>query len=254
MHVKKSLKSLEKGYMQCRYAVRPLVHDVEDVMKYFTTPELNKAWRFTSRGKVKMVSEVVSPETLHYSSTYARFYGHTSINRKTTCRAGVLNSLGSDYSIAQNLGLDNLFGAAWELIPMSFVADWFFNISDTIASLTPEYGVKELASWVTIEDIITRKKDITRRTLLSNPSPPSYYRYDINNCYVCKISYTKQRIVGVSPCVYPKFILRINALKLLDLGIICKQLCKKLLRSEPTSKTPRKRVSTLLWDNSWSDI
>jgi len=47
---------------------------------------------------------------------------------------------------------------AWELIPFSFVVDWFVNFGDYIQALTPKLGIKGLSSWTTVikETKVTR--------------------------------------------------------------------------------------------------
>jgi hypothetical protein len=42
--------------------------------------------------------------------------------------------------------------AAWELIPFSFVADWFVNIGPYVRAITPKVGVHSLGSWTTTKD------------------------------------------------------------------------------------------------------
>jgi hypothetical protein len=41
--------------------------------------------------------------------------------------------------------------AVWELLPYSFVADWFFNIGDYVQAITPKPGVKLLGGSYTVE-------------------------------------------------------------------------------------------------------
>jgi hypothetical protein len=41
--------------------------------------------------------------------------------------------------------------AIWEIIPFSFVVDWFVNVESFIRAVTPKADVHRLAEWVTIE-------------------------------------------------------------------------------------------------------
>jgi hypothetical protein len=114
----------------------------------------------------------------------------------------------------------------WELTPFSFIADWFFNIGQTISSWTPNPGVKELASWVT-----TVEEDFCEIT-----SPAFARTYDV---YTYEDSYsgsgikmskkvkTITRTPSPTKSIMPRFKLKLNAFKLLDLAIIGKTLFSK---------------------------
>lgn len=46
-----------------------------------------------------------------------------------------------DHQLVQQMGLANPLAIAWELVPFSFVVDWFTNVGDVIGSITDMYGV-----------------------------------------------------------------------------------------------------------------
>lgn len=226
MHYKRKLDALANRYMECRYALRPLVSDVRNVLKLLEPNPVPD--RYTFRGKYVEKGEVDSGEYLLTTGSYWKRYARKVTSREVTARAGVLTAIGN-VSALQTFGLDNILESIWETIPLSFVADWFFNVGETIAALTPEYGVKELASWVTIEDKIVRRKFVTRNEVTYVPANPSqYYRYSITGCEIGHNSYNKERIVGVRPSIFPTTKVNLDAFKLLDLSIIIRQFSKKL--------------------------
>jgi hypothetical protein len=61
-----------------------------------------------------------------------------------------------------NIGFSgkNLLTLPWELIPYSFVVDWFANIGDFVGAITPSLGVKQLGTAATIERTNTMEANI----------------------------------------------------------------------------------------------
>jgi len=122
-------------------------------------------------------------------------------------------------------GLHHPVEAMWELIPYSFVIDWVLNVSQIIASWTPEVGLRALASWY----VITQRWETTAQ--LTN----SYHTFSgtemledsmtrIEGTRYSEISVTKSRVPDPSRPVVPSFNLRLDALKLLDLVVMAKNL------------------------------
>lgn len=52
---------------------------------------------------------------------------------------------------AANFGVDNPLLTAWELVPLSFVVDWFYNIGDWLNQLTAYRGLNFRTGFTTIE-------------------------------------------------------------------------------------------------------
>jgi hypothetical protein len=72
---------------------------------------------------------------------------------KGEVRAGVLYEHTFNVNNSYGLGLENIPSAIWEVIPYSFIIDWFVNAGDYIKACTPKADVKVLAEWTTTEVI-----------------------------------------------------------------------------------------------------
>lgn len=75
---------------------------------------------------------------------------HRRGTAKVTSRAGVLYA--ADWSIPRQLGLQlhKVPATLYEVIPLSFVADWFWNGADYYRALTAEFRAQGiLGAWVT---------------------------------------------------------------------------------------------------------
>jgi hypothetical protein len=205
--------------MELRYAVRPLIYDVNGVIAALNSQ------RASSRKTFRGFASDRYDHTDSYGEDQAFYQCLTEINRKASyevsARAGVLCDVTiDDVSV---YGLDQLFETAWELTPFSFVFDWFANIGDTIAALTPNAGVKQLASWVTVKESFTttNSSGATRSTATwpDTVTTVSPFSWGYNTLGV-------ERIVNPQLSVFPQMNLRFDAFKILDLGIILRQILR----------------------------
>lgn len=141
---------LRDNWMSYRYAVRPLVLDVQSAAEAVADTVLNhRPERRTARGGASDSAVYTSESS---SGLYDQF---TETRVDYSVRAGVLY----EYERSPNtfgVGLLRVPLAAWEAIPGSFIVDWAFNIGSFIEAITPVGGIKRLASWTT--------KDIKRET------------------------------------------------------------------------------------------
>jgi len=84
----------------------------------------------------------------HYFNVDKRTeYAHT-----LNCRAGIL----ADYKVGANtygLSLRDIPGSGWELIPFSFVVDFFFNVGNFIEAIVPNGNISALASWIVVDRV-----------------------------------------------------------------------------------------------------
>jgi hypothetical protein len=154
------------------------------------------------------------------------FYECTEdVNRKieyeVSARAGVLCDVTIDELTI--FGVDQLAESLWELIPFSFIVDWFANVGDTIAALTPDAGVKQRASWVTVRENITALNSSGQ--IRNNATWPT----STVSCGAFEWGYKEQvleRFVDPSVSTWPQSKLRLDGFKLLDLGIIARQILR----------------------------
>lgn len=74
-------------------------------------------------------------------------------------------------ALAQSLGLVNLASVAWELVPNSYVIDYFFNVSDFLGSYTDKLGLRLLGQAKTEKRIL---KNLVNSRWTPNGSYPPY--------------------------------------------------------------------------------
>lgn len=212
-------KELANRYMEARYAIRPLVYDVSGILKALNNTEQNR--RITARGGVTETASV-SDVVLLINNTYYQVYYRRNTEISVTCRAGVL-SMVDNLSKLHIWGMDRIYTSAWELIPLSFVVDWFFNVGKLIDAWQPKSCMRALASWV-VEECTTIQTCSVDHCVALWPSDRVHAKYMIYSAMCYKITEQTERVVNPSLPVLPSLDVKLDTLKLLDLGIILKNL------------------------------
>lgn len=217
-----SLNELQDRYMEARYAVRPLIYDAYGIADAFQKARgyERKTFRgYASDSGLITKAVVKTPLTYGLEADYTR-----SLKYDISCRAGVLCDCSiSDLSV---MGIDQLAESAWELVPFSFVVDWFANVGDWIAAQTPNAGVNRLASWATVkETFLLTMATSSARSVIPTLLGSNYYVVNANWGGVVDTveELVLERFVDVSSAAMPQFDVRLDGFKLTDLGIMLRK-------------------------------
>lgn len=220
-----SQERLDNIYLEARYAIRPLFYDAKGIVEAFNKKRVDKT-RYTARGSAEGSDSASSStrDTGAFASVYIRANYSGSV--RTKVRAYILYEIdASKLSNLQTWGLVDPFSAGYELIPFSFIADWFCNLGTVIASWNPKPFVNVLASGYTSETIYS---------LIGNGYPeikPNYYSNQTargrscsgNGSLVRMIRY-KERVPALPKPILPHLDVNLNFLKILDLVLILRKL------------------------------
>lgn len=157
--LKKSASNLAQAnanaWLEYSYGWRPLLLDAEKVIDF-----THKKREFGREVRVARAEEkrVFNPtRDFSFGSTADPKWNRTgTVTREQTCRAcsGVMYSLNNCTTsdmLAKLLGTRacDLPSTAWELIPFSFVVDWFANVGAWIRASVPDPSVVIQAAWTT---------------------------------------------------------------------------------------------------------
>lgn len=151
-----SSQFFENGWLEYRYGWGPLVSDLKGFVEL-----LNNLAKRHPRHTVRGYSSASDywEETYNYDYGGMHAVGKAKINEKIDVRAGVLyeDHMTDQDFINSRLGFSVYHApeTAWELIPFSFVVDWFLNVGDWLQAIRPKPGVKILGSWVTYFQVTT---------------------------------------------------------------------------------------------------
>lgn len=139
------------NWLSYRYAITPLVLDAQNAVEAIQNRSKTAPKRQTARGYSSDSKSAI--QTFTDTSAFVS----TSKNVQTVldgkARAGILYQ--ADYSDSFGIKAHNIPAAVWELIPFSFVSDWFVNLGDWVRAITPKAGVNVLGSWTVLETTTT---------------------------------------------------------------------------------------------------
>lgn len=125
---------LSSIWLQWRYAVSPMIYDLEDMLSYLyrasTRPLISRAAAGANDRYVFLERGNVATLTPAFSDSY-----------ELQGRAVAYFSVDPYTEEFKRLGLINLGVVLWELTPLSFVADMFLPIGDRLAALDAMAGV-----------------------------------------------------------------------------------------------------------------
>lgn len=219
-----SAKELSDRWMEGRYAIRPVVYDMCDVVKALKKARTNKPHRQTARSGANFSGTNETSDVVVYTMANRwKLHATKTTKRDVQARSGVLSAVDA-VSEATIWGLDQPVSALWELIPFSFVVDWFFNVGKTIAAWSPKYGIRTLASWVTVTDTVWQAIVQHHMEDILTSGYPIGQRYIISSGgYLSKITKTKARYANPSLSILPTYTVRLDAAKLIDLAIMAKR-------------------------------
>jgi len=160
----KSLRNdLSNTWLEARYGLTPLIYEFDSVMKELARFKDKNRWQiarsFLSRQKSKTY-------LLNRSSFSGQFYDlkwNRTVTTTDIASAGVFFKVGDKTTLEliqqwASVRPKDFLSVAWELVPFSFVADWFTNIGRWLAGIpfdvTVQYGPSFVQSHSKVVDSI----------------------------------------------------------------------------------------------------
>lgn len=144
---------IPSAWLAYRYAIMPLIYTFQGVEKLLDRVDYPE--RMTARAKESeeiVLDRLLVWRTVNDSYGNIRYRFERVGRAKVSTRAGVLYV--PDWSLQRRLGfqLHQVPAALYEGIPLSFVADWFYNGAEAYQAITAELRAQAiLAAWVSIK-------------------------------------------------------------------------------------------------------
>ncbi|ABK60121.1 A-protein [Qubevirus faecium] len=148
-------------WLEFRYGLMPLFYDIQSVMEDFMRvhKRIAKIQRFSAgHGKLEKVSDIFYPSTyfqLEVTAVLQRRHRWGVIYQDTDTFATFDNGRlipVRDWQTAA-LAFLNPAETAWELTPLSFVADWFVNVGDMLEQIGQLYRYVDVVDGFDRKDV-----------------------------------------------------------------------------------------------------
>lgn len=230
-----TIDGLSNIWLGYRYGIRPIMGDIKNLLSAVAA-DLDKGMRYTSRGKNVILNQK-STQTgtfmrCPHSVDYPRgVLANTTTQSSRTFRAGVLVEIDRNIDALTAIwGLDSPVEAAWELIPFSFILDWFLNIGDVISAAFLNPGLSPLSSWVT-EQISWSQSSIATAVHYTDSSTSCWYKTkrpylksSASSCFTNVVTTVARRVPLAERYQLPVINLKLDWYKFTDLILIARKL------------------------------
>lgn len=128
---KKAKEMIESKWMEYRYAIMPLVYSINDISKLLKEKDnIFKTDRSSRKFTVVTEPKQFPEQKGVYLYTRSVVEYRLSATAKSSYKPDALTS-----RLFDQIGI-NPFQTAWELVPFSFVVDWFVNVGDWVLAQT----------------------------------------------------------------------------------------------------------------------
>lgn len=157
-----AVSSASALWLQYRYGIKPLLADMEHVLKTLRNFSYRKERRSTRSAKTLYGSSVVQGVG-SVVPTGLVIDWKCEVQDRITIRSMSLDEVDTSFQKELGLGGKSLTTLPWELVPYSFVVDWFLNVGDFINAMVPAgTGWKSLGSCMSVERVTTNVYTPTR--------------------------------------------------------------------------------------------
>jgi len=135
-----------------RFGLKPLWEDLKNAAKLLQDTQDKLAFYAKASGNEVRISAAVpatytipappDPKTVVSYTTYSI----SKAFRRVTARVRAdynTSDMAATYDLIRGLGLNRLLSSTWELVPFSFIVDWFINIQSVVNQLDRVFSVPD---------------------------------------------------------------------------------------------------------------
>lgn len=157
-------KGVSSQYLTWFYGIRSLMFDIEGCID-----ALDKTIRERTTFRKRLVATETSVRSnlpLHSGSVLVDSrYAITQTDTFTVSTGCLVETEGVGYTKAFGVRLSDIPLAVWEVIPWSFVIDWFVNVGDYIAATMFDISTGSKAQWLTHTYTTLYERQVTSCTV-----------------------------------------------------------------------------------------
>jgi hypothetical protein len=198
----KGIRSLSMDYLAARYGWRTLLFDIQDISQSLANLQVKRK-RYSER----------TGQSISYTKTTVSTVPYAHFDVEVT----LVDSVNISKRGAVTADIDppafsfNPIISGWELIPFSFVIDWFVNVGKALSALSFLYFNTTYAAAQGYK--IQLRRNLS--TQLTNTDKDGQYKSgDVYQTASCDASMTVRQPTSVSS--FPQFTIRLDDFKVLD--------------------------------------
>ncbi len=220
-----SLRGLASAWLGYRYGIMATYYDINSWIA--AGSQTNKRARFVS-GTFDQFENIGTP-FVSFSSNYVATTERVIRRRRSQIRAGVLIDAKA-LTTADRFGVTRLLSTAWELIPFSFVVDWFADVGTRLSAWEGGLSVRPLGSWISIEHNMHYVHSYTNEWLQTdNIGADRRYVGEGNDDGITEeLCVMRERIANPKLGVLPQVNVKLNWKRLADSAALATVLSSKL--------------------------
>ncbi len=141
--VSKSLKTAGQMWLELQYGWKPLLMDNKGAMEALVDSDMKDTARYGANvhGRASDVTDYVDDRDGFFIDGGCPCHYYCNVNTRYSAKVNLSYVMDSAPLVqAAALGLTNPLELAWEELPYSFVADWFYPIGNYLRALDAEVG------------------------------------------------------------------------------------------------------------------
>jgi len=174
-HMKVMSKMVTQSWLEFQFGVKPLLADIDDgakALSEFVADDRRREFKtfsvHASDESANNSSNVLCTSASGYALAYANVRRHKTTTVKYLVCIGITPSVRSCAFGKFGISFSNFVPTLWELVPFSFVADYFTNIGDVIQGLANiTVNPRWVMRWIITED----KEEATNFNLGTSVNP-----------------------------------------------------------------------------------
>lgn len=180
-NVRRSVSAITNAWLQIRYGVIPVVQEINTYWQEF---ERNFSLDLNPLRKTRAGTSNSSLTNSRFTRTFGGGYFRGTEDVTLTTRLHATNYYRVVESVNSNYGLNwqGLVQTAWELIPYSFVIDWFADVGGWLGTVLPNSSVSDLGNCLSTTNESVFKCTVEGASYSSTVSS-RYPNTGVNNVY-----------------------------------------------------------------------
>lgn len=161
-NLKKNIKTPFELWLEYQYGWKPSLSDVYNTMNVLAYQEQERG-KFTARViATSRDQDEYSRSFTEYEGGYIDFEKHSRVSHKCKVRLDYVRTDTPAINDLKELGFTNPLLVAWELVPFSFVVDWFTPVGDYLSTLDATLGWSFRGGTCSITTEVRNSLSVTR--------------------------------------------------------------------------------------------